>query len=307
LQFNSILQPEYNPIDASIIEMLYMAPEIIKMQGLKGLIIGHQGIHFSAGANLHMILSLIKAKQWSKIEEVAFMLQDAIQKIRFSPFPVVVAPRGIAVGGGYEVQGAADLRVAAAELYTGLVEVGVGVIPAGGGCLRLILNNEEKMKKRQPGPFDIARAAFETIAFAKVSSSAKEAVALGYLRKADKIVINPAFQFHEAKKAVLELADGYKAPEKREDIYLPGIGGRLAFEASVNDLVKVKKISEHDALIAKHLAYILTGGDKAGLVTPVSEDDILKMERDAFVELCKTEKTKDRIDHMLKTGKPLRN
>ena len=139
LQFHSIPQPEYNPIDASILEMLMMAPEIVKHFGFKGLIIGHQGMHFSAGANLFMILELIKGKMWSKVEEVAKVLQDSIQNLRFAPFPVVMAPRGIAVGGGYEVQGAGDVRVAYTELYTGLVEAGVGVVPAGGGCLRLLL------------------------------------------------------------------------------------------------------------------------------------------------------------------------
>lgn len=307
LQFHSILQPEFNPIDASILEMLMMAPEIVKHFGFKGLIIGHQGTHFSAGANLFMILELIKAKQWDKIEEVAKTLQDAVQNLRFAPFPVVVAPRGVAVGGGYEVQGAGDIRVVSAELYTGLVEAGVGVIPAGGGCLRLLLNNEERLKKARTGPFPVSRGAFENIAFAKVSMSAKEAVALKYLRKTDRIIINPALQFFEAKKAVLELADGYTPPQKREDIYLPGIGGRLVFEAQIKDFVKQGVISEHDALIGNHLAYILTGGDKANINQPVSEDDILKYERDAFVDLCKTEKTKARIGHMLKTGKPLRN
>jgi len=287
--------------------MMMMAPEIVKMQGFKGLILGHQGVHFSAGANLFMILGLIKAKKWKQIEEVALMLQNSVQRLRFAPFPVVAAPRGIAVGGGYEVQAAGDIRVAAAELYTGLVELGVGVIPAGGGCLRLITNNEERLKRTRSGPFPVARNAFETIGFAKVSSSAKEAVAMGYLRKADRIVMNPQFQFDEAKKAVLELAEDYTAPEMREDIELPGIGGRLAIEAQIKDLQAMNTISEHDGLLATHLAYILTGGDKAGVGSYVSEDDILKLERDAFVELCKTEKTKDRIDHMLKTGKPLRN
>jgi 3-hydroxyacyl-CoA dehydrogenase len=307
LQFHSILQPEYNPIDASILEMLMMAPEIVKHYGLKGLIIGHQGQHFSAGANLQMILELIKAKQWSRIEEVARMLQQSVQQLRFAPFPVVMAPRGIAVGGGYEVQGAGDLRVVAAELYTGLVEAGVGLVPAGGGCLRLLLNNEERLATARPGTFPVARGAFETIAFAKVSTSAKEAVALGYLRKEDRIVINPAQQFHYAKQAVLALAEGYTPPEMRADIFLPGEGGRLVFEAQISDFQKQGVISEHDGLIGKHLAHILTGGSKAKLTQPLTEEDILELEREAFVELCKSEKTQARIQHMLKTGKPLRN
>jgi 3-hydroxyacyl-CoA dehydrogenase len=307
LQFHSILQPEFNPIDASILEMLMMAPEIVKHFGFRGLVIGHEGAHFSAGANLHMILALIKLKAWKRIEEVAFMLQDAVQKLRYAPFPVVMSPKGVAVGGGYEVQGAGDIRVASAELYTGLVEVGVGVVPAGGGCLRMLLNNEERLAPTRSGPFPIAREAFETIAFAKVSFSAMEAVKYKYLRKADRIVINPARLFFEAKKAVLELAENYEAPAKREDIILPGPDGRLVMEAQIRDFVKNGTISEHDALIGRWLAKILTGGDNASLFNPVTEDDILALEREAFVELCKTEKTQARIDHMLKTGKPLRN
>ncbi len=307
VEFHSIVQPNFNPLDGAIIDMINEGLEYVEKHGYKGLVIGHQGQHFSAGANLALILKYAQEKNWEMLENLSKTFQDTTQRMRFAPFPVVAAPFNMCLGGGYEMVGGCDRIVASAELYCGLVEVGVGVIPGAGGNLRLLLNNIEAMKQARPGPFPPVQKAFETIGFAKVSSSAKEAIFLGYLRKSDRIVINPDHLIYEAKQAVLELAKDYQPPEMNREIYLPGPDGRLAIEATIENMVKAGQISPHDALIGKKLAYVLTGGDKASPVNPVDEQYILDIEREAFVSLCAEPKSQERMEHMLKTGKPLRN
>ena len=279
----------------------------IPQQGFKGLIIGSQGPNFSAGANLQMILELSRAKNWTAIEQLSKTFQDITQQLRFAPFPVVTAPFNITLGGGFEISAASDRIVASAELYCGAVEVGVGLIPGAGGNLRVLMNFMTAMEKMRPGPFPPVQKAFETIGFAKVSTSAKEAVKLGYLKRSDTIVINPDFQVYQAKQAVLELAQNYQPPQERDDLILPGMDGFLVLKDSLKNFVKQGKISEHDRLIGEKLAWVLCGGDKASFTRPVREQDILDLEREAFVSLCGEKLSQDRMEHMLKTGKPLRN
>ncbi|GAB4327486.1 MAG: 3-hydroxyacyl-CoA dehydrogenase/enoyl-CoA hydratase family protein [Calditrichia bacterium] len=307
LEFHSIVQPQYHPLDGAIIDMLNEALDTLPEKGFKALVIGHQGQHFSAGANLALILKYSQERDWEKLNELSKTFQDTTQRIRFSPIPVVAAPFGMCLGGGYEIIGACHRRVASAELYCGLVEFGVGVIPGAGGNLRLLLNNQDALQRAQTGPFPIVQKTFETIGFAKVSTSAKEAVFLGYLTKSDRIVLNPEHLIYEAKQEAIALAKNYQPPEYRKDIYLPGEGGRLAIELTLENLVKAGQISQHDAKIGKKLAYVLTGGEKAGLTTPVDEQYLLDIEREAFVSLCGEPLTQARMAHMLKTGKPLRN
>jgi 3-hydroxyacyl-CoA dehydrogenase len=307
IEFHSPLQPTLNPIDAAMIDMLAEALDVVKEEGFRGLLIGHQGPNFSAGANLALILELCRAKAWDKIEAISKALQDAGQALKFAPFPVVSAPFHLCLGGGYEVAAAANRIVAAAELYCGAVEVGVGLIPGAGANLRLLLNSIDAMAKRRPGPFPPVQKAFETIAYARVSSSAKEAVAFGYLRRDDRIILNLDHLIFEAKQTALEMADGYEPPTYRDDIVLPGKEGRLAIEGTLDNLLKAGKISEHDRLILGKLAYVLTGGDVASPTRPVDEQTILDLEREAFVSLCAEPLSQARMEHMLKTGKPLRN
>ncbi len=307
LEFHSALQPQMNPIDASIIDMMQEARELVPKEGFKGLVIGHQGQQFSAGANLALIVQLCEAGDWKRIETISRNFQDIAQSLKFAEFPVVSAPFNLCLGGGYEAAAFADCIVAAAELYCGLVEVGVGLIPGAGGNLRVLLNNIDKLARARSGPFPVAQRTFETIAFAKVSSSAKEAVAFGYLRKGDAIVLNSAHLLHAAKQNVLELADGYTPPAQREDLVLPGEGGRLVIEATLADRVRPGKISKHDALIGTRLANVLTGGALASPTRPVDEQTILDLEREAFVSLCGERLSVDRMNFMLKNGKPLRN
>ena len=307
LDFHSVLKADMNPVDGSMLDMLGDMITWIPQQGFKGLIIGSQGPNFSAGANLQMILELSRAKNWTAIEQLSKTFQDITQQLRFAPFPVVTAPFNITLGGGFEISAASDRIVASAELYCGAVEVGVGLIPGAGGNLRVLMNFMAAMEKMRPGPFPPVQKAFETIGFAKVSTSAKEAVKLGYLKRSDAIVINPDFQVYQAKQAVLELAQNYQPPQERDDLILPGMDGFLVLKDSLKNFVKQGKISEHDRLIGEKLAWVLCGGDKASFTRPVREQDILDLEREAFVSLCGEKLSQDRMEHMLKTGKPLRN
>ncbi len=307
LDFHSVLKADMNPVDGSMLDMLGDMITWIPQQGFKGLIIGSQGPNFSAGANLQMILELSRAKNWTAIEQLSKTFQDITQQLRFAPFPVVTAPFNITLGGGFEISAASDRIVASAELYCGAVEVGVGLIPGAGGNLRVLMNFMTVMEKMRPGPFPPVQKAFETIGFAKVSTSAKEAVKLGYLKRSDTIVINPDFQVYQAKQAVLELAQNYQPPQERDDLILPGMDGFLVLKDSLKNFVKQGKISEHDRLIGEKLAWVLCGGDKASFTRPVREQDILDLEREAFVSLCGEKLSQDRMEHMLKTGKPLRN
>jgi 3-hydroxyacyl-CoA dehydrogenase len=314
LQFHSILQKEMNPVDGSILDMLKRAPKLVEREGFKGMVLGHQGIHFSAGANLQMILGLAKMKMYPFIEKITEDFQEVNQGLRFAPFPVVSAPFSLTLGGGYEMISSADKVVAAAETYMGLVEVGVGVIPGGGGCLRLLMNWQDQLNpstggwgKKSMGPFPVVQKSFETIAYAKVSMSGKEAYDYGYLQPHDEIVMNQSHLIARAKQAVLDLSKDYRTPEMREDLHLPGISGSLVIEQSVDEFIGKKMISEYDGHIGKKLAHILTGGDLTNGINRLNEDQILELEREAFMSLVSEKLTQDRIGHMLKTGKPLRN
>ena len=307
VEFHSIVQPQLNPLDVAMADMVSDAIDYVPKTGLKGLVIGHQGQQFSIGANIALILKYVEEKDWKMLEQLSKNFQDMIQKIRYAPFPIVAAPFGMCLGGGFEMIAACDRRVASAELYCGLVEAGVGIIPGAGGNLRLLMNNIKSMEPGRPGPFPAVQKTFETIGFARVSTSAKEAVFLGYLTKEDKIVINPDHLIYEAKQEALKLVDGYKPPEPYKEIYLPGEGGRLAIEGTIEGFAHAGTISQHDALIGKKLAYVLTGGDKASPIKPVDEQYMLDIERQIFLSLCGEPLTQQRLEHMLKTGKPLRN
>ncbi len=307
LEFHSIVQPNFNPLDGAILDLISHAVDLIPKSGFRGMVIGHQGAHFTAGANLALILKYCEERNWEMLDRLSRIFQETAQKIHYAPFPVIAAPFNMCLGGGYEIAGACDRRVVSAELYCGLVEAGVGIIPGGGGNLRLLLNNMAAMAPARPGPFPVVQKTFETIGFAKVSTSAKEAVFLGYLQKEDKIVINPDHLLHEAKQEMLKMAGGYQPPQPANEIYLPGEGGRLAIEGTLQNFVKAGTISAHDGLIGKKLAYVLTGGDRATPFTPVDEQYLLDIEREAFVSLCGEPLTQQRMAHMLKTGKPLRN
>ena len=306
VELHSVLKAELNPIDGSILQMLYKAQHWVKENGYKGLVISSDATNFCAGANLTLILNSAYRKDWDELDRTIKIMQGILQSLRYAEFPVVAAPHGLVLGGGFETIAACDRIIAAGESYIGLVEVGVGLIPGAGGNLRMISNLNKKIKSAIPGAFTIIQKAFETIGFAKVATSAKEAQAIGYLNKDDKIIINRDHVLLEAKQEVLSMSKDYVVP-KTESFKLPGKSGRLVLEATLKGFVRSGKISEHDALIGRKLGKVLTGGDKGGPFSAVDEQYLLDIEREAFISLCGEQKSIQRIEYMLKKGKPLRN
>ena len=308
VQFHSVLQPTLNPIDGSLAQTINDGVDLLDAGKYKAMVIGHQGPNFCAGANLASMIQVCEAGEFDKLEKAVKQIQDLSQRIRFSKSPIVAAPHHLTLGGGFELIGPAAHRVAAGELYVGLVEVGVGLIPGAGGNLRMILNLMENSGKGRMNSFQVAQKAFETIGFAKVATSGEEAKFLGYLLKTDTIVLNNDHRIGIAKQKALELADSnYTPPNYREDLKLPGAGGRTAMAMALKGFKAQGKISAHDEFIAKKLAFVLTGGEKAGLTKAVDEQYLLDIEREAFVSLAGEKLSQDRISFMLKKGKPLRN
>tara|TARA_B100000686_G_scaffold354862_1_gene467765 strand:+ start:7429 stop:9774 length:2346 start_codon:yes stop_codon:yes gene_type:complete len=306
VEFHSILQPVLHPIDSSLIEMMNYALDLVEDGEYKAIVLGHQGANFSAGANLNLLLELSQNKLWEALNFAVKTLQETTQRIRFSKFPVVAAPFQLTLGGGVEIVQPAAHRVVAAETYMGLVEVGVGLIPGGGGNLRMILNAMEAGTGRM-GAFQKIQKTFETVGFAKIATSADEAKHLGYLKKDDTVVLNRSHLIQIAKEKALELSNNYEPPSYRDDLKLPGTGGRTAMTMALKGFKMQGKISDHDMKIGEKLAYVLTGGNNAGLTKSVDEQYILDIEREAFVSLAGEKLTQDRIKYMLKKGKPLRN
>lgn len=306
IEFHSALQPEFNPIDGAVIDLMRASLEKAQREGFRGLVLSHQGAHYCAGANLALILEVARAKRFDLLERVSKELQDVTQMIRYAPFPVVAAPFNLCLGGGYETVAPCRQIVALAELYCGAVEVGVGLIPGAGGTLRLLTHNSARFPMLRYGPMMAVQKTFETIAFAKVSRSAHEAKTLGYLREDNPIVLSRDHQIGLAKEMVLTLAENYLPPEPVE-LRLPGKGGKLAIRMAVAGYRKSGQVSEHDALVVEGLAHVLTGGSRANGIRKLDEQYLLDLEREVFVSLAGEPKSQERMQHMLKTGKPLRN
>jgi len=306
-----------NAIDGDVVDILSRAVELAETKG-KGLVIGNDGENFSAGANLMMIFLAISNGDMAQVEQMVKAFQDVNQLLRFCKRPVVAAPFGMALGGGCEITMACASAQSFCETYMGLVEFGVGLLPAGGGCKNMLLKMEERCREgfndknkiwyasEDGGPFPKVRDAFQTIAFARVSSSAKEAAKIGYTRRSDGVSMRRDHLIEDAKERALLLAKDYRPPAYREDILLPGKGGKMALVNSVRQARTKGDISEHDAVIAEKIAHVLSGGDRESNHLS-SEQHILDLEREAFMSLCGTEKTRERIQFMLMNGKPLRN
>jgi 3-hydroxyacyl-CoA dehydrogenase len=302
-----------NSIDEGIIEMLRDIVEEGQQQ-FRAVVIGNEATDFSAGANLLLVLMGSRQGEWKMLEGAINGLQQAHQLLKYSPIPVVVAPAGRALGGGCEIIMHANHARAFAESYIGLVEVGVGLVPAGGGCKELLLRHGASLESQKAGktggPFTPSRRAFEIIAVATVSTSAVEAQELRFLRKSDAITTNRDLLLRDAKADAIRLAEAREAgkwqPAQPAMMILPGSGARLVLEQQIENLLITGKVSEHDAVIGRHLARVLTGGD-CSPITPVMEQHVLDLEREAFLTLCGMEKTQDRMQAILMTGKPLRN
>jgi 3-hydroxyacyl-CoA dehydrogenase len=311
-----------NAIDDQVFAVIDHALKITgPAKDFAALVVYNEGSAFSAGANLGLALFAANIALWPQIEELVSGGQRAYKALKFAPFPVVSAPSGIALGGGCEILLHSDHVQAHAETYCGLVEVGVGFIPGWGGCKEMIL----RYRDREQAAYDTAtkgqkiwfsprntpmgaiRQAFETIATAKVAKSAADAKDIGYLRESDGITMNRDRLLYDAKVKALELAKDYAPPVMKEEIRLPGPSGKMALDLAVADLRKSGKASPYDVVVCEALARVLSGGEKADWTNPLKEDDIVKLERDEFMKLAKNPNTIDRIEHMLNTGKPLRN
>ena len=290
-----------NTLDSAILQLIAEALELVPGR-FAGLVIHSDAENFSAGANLGEALFAIDAGTWDRLAAAAELGQGTFKAMKYAPFPVVGAPSGMALGGGCEILLHCDAIVAHAETYTGLVEVGVGLIPAWGGCKELLA----RYSRAGPGgPMPPVSRAFETVGLAKVSQSAFEARELGILRRRDTIVMNRDRVLTEAIDKVHALLPGYAPPEPPL-FRLPGRSGKAALELAIGDLARAGKTAPHDVVVADALARVLTGGD-ADLTDEVAEDDLLALEREAALSLLRTEGTRARIEHMLRNGRPLRN
>ncbi len=305
---DEVLLVEYhtkmNAMDPMNIEMLVNAVDIAESDGFKGIVIGNDASNFCAGANLGLALFAANLGAWKDLEDFITLGQETYQTLKYCDVPVVAASAGLCLGGGAEVLMHCDAVQAHAESYIGLVEVGVGVVPAWGGCKEL-LGRLVEYGLVTNGPMGAAMKAFETIGTAQVAKSAEQASSLGFLAPSDQITMNRDRLLADAKRKVLELHEDYTPPEPRT-YALPGPTGMAALSLALNDLSLSGQATPHDVVVATKLAKILTGGN-SDITETLEEDDILSMEKDTFANLLKNLDTLDRVQHMLETGKPLRN
>lgn len=295
-----------NTLGGEVIQGLNKAIDIAE-KDFQGLVVGNQGANFSVGANIGMIFMMAVEQEYDELNFAIKTFQDTMMRMRYSAIPTVAAPHGMTLGGGCELSMHADKVVAAAETYIGLVEFGVGVIPGGGGSKEMTLRAADLFRKDDV-ELNILREHFLTIGMAKVSTSAHEAFDLNILQKGkDIVVVNNDRLIAEAKKHALIMAEaGYTQPVKRKDVKVLGKQALGMFLVGTDAMEAGGYISEHDLKIANKLAYVMAGGDLSE-ATMVSEQYLLDLEREAFLSLCTERKTLERIQHMLKTGKPLRN
>jgi len=273
----------------------------------RGLVIANEGPNFSAGANVGMIFMLAIDQEYDELDMAIRLFQNTMMRARYSSVPVVVAPHGLALGGACELSLHSDKVCAAAETYTGLVELGVGLIPGGGGTKEFTLRAGDEMHQDEPETITLKNR-FLSIATAKVATSAQEGFDLGVYRKGlDEIVINQGRRIAEAKRSVIEFAEsGYTMPVQRKDVKVLGRSALGALYAGINGMWRGNYATDHDVVVAKKLAYVMCGGD---LSEPslVAEQYLLDLEREAFLSLCGEKKTLERIQSVLKSGKPVRN
>ena len=305
IEFHSATQPNLNPIDDQIIEI--MLKGIAKAEAeFRGLVIHHQAEQFCAGANLAMLLEGAKTKNWPAIDKMVRDFQAMTLGMRHAKIPVVTAPFGFTFGGGAEIAMGGDRTCASAETYMGLIEVGVGLLPAGGGHYFMLERVLENVDTPVLSNLPFIQKAFEAIAMAKVSTSGEDARTLKYLRAGDYVEIQRGRQLYTAKHLATAIAERGYVPSLPKTFALPGKDGIATLKMILHNMALTHWVSEHDAKIATHVATILCGGDTT-INNPVSEQTVLDLEREAFLSLCGEEKTQARIQHMLEKGKPLRN
>jgi len=303
---NLEFQSKMNTIGADVLAAINKAIDLAETN-YQGLVVGNQAANFSVGANIGMIFMMAVEQEYDELNYAIKYFQDTMMRMRYSSIPTIAAPHGMALGGGCEISLHADKVVAAAETYMGLVEFGVGVIPGGGGSKEMALRASDLFHKGDV-QLNVLQEHFLTIGMAKVATSAYEAFDLGLLQKGkDVVVVNKERQIAQAKQHALLMAEsGYTQPAKRKDVLVLGKQALGMFLVGTDSMEASHYISEHDKKIANKLAYVMAGGDLSE-PTKVTEQYLLDIEREAFLSLTSERKTLERIQHMLKTGKPLRN
>lgn len=305
-----------NAIDEGVFETVHKAIEIIEGgNDFSALVLYSDAALFSAGANLALALDAMENGKDEVIPHLVKAGQEAVMALKFANFPVIAAPSGLALGGGCEFLLHSDHIQAHAELYCGLVEVGVGLIPGWGGCKEMLLRyqaREQAMGQKmwfspENSPMGAVLQAFQTIGLAKTATSAADAMKIGYLKPSDGITMNRDRLLYDAKQAAIKLRQGYTPPQMHDDIRLPGGTGAYALEMAVNDMHTGGKATDYDLVVSSAVGRVLSGGEKGDWTQPMNEQDILDLEYQEFVTLVQNDGTKARVEHMLKTGKPLRN
>jgi 3-hydroxyacyl-CoA dehydrogenase len=295
-----------NSIGAEVLEGLNKSVALAE-EKYKGLVIANGGAQFSAGANVGMIFMFAVEQEYDELDMAIRMFQNSTMRLRYSSVPVVVAPHGLTLGGGCEINLHADKCCPAAETYIGLVELGVGLIPGGGGTKEFVLRAADEMHEDEPETITLKNR-FLNIATAKVATSAQEGFQIGVFRKGlDEVVMNQGRRIAEAKRSVIELYEsGYVTPVQRTDIKVLGRSALGALLAGINGMKTAGYATEHDSVVAQKLAYVMCGGDLSE-PTFVTEQYLLDLEREAFLSLCGEKKSLERIQSVLKGGKPVRN
>jgi 3-hydroxyacyl-CoA dehydrogenase len=302
LEFHS----KMNALGGDQIEMMHAGVKEAAAN-FTALVVGNDAPNFSAGANLMLLLLEAQEGNWDEIDMMIRAFQASTQALRFADVPVIVAPAGLTLGGGCEITLHGDRVQAAAESYIGLVEVGVGLIPGGGGTKEMLARAVDGLQANHPDLLPFVQRVFETIGFAKVSTSAADARRLGFLGDADCVTMNRERLIADAKAYALErVREGYQRPSPRTAIPVGGETLLAALKLGVHLGWRAGRISDHDAVVGRALANVLAGGPLPHQTT-VSEQYLLDLEREAFLKLCGERKTLERIQHTLKTGKPLRN
>jgi 3-hydroxyacyl-CoA dehydrogenase len=294
-----------NTLGSEVIDGLNKSFDLAE-QNFRGLVIGNQGANFSAGANLGLVFMYAMEQEFDEIDFMIRHFQNSVMRVRYSGIPVVVAPHGLSLGGGCEITLHADAVQAAAETYTGLVEVGVGLIPGGGGTKEMARRVSQSFQAGDP-ELNRLQNTFMNIATAKVSESAMQAFEMGILRKGDRISMNKRLQIHDAKNLAIALAEnGYCQPVRTKDIRVEGKSGMATIQAGIHAMHLAGKISDHDKKVVEKLNFVINGGDLS-YPQNVSEQYLLDLEREAFLSLTGERKTLERIQGLLTGGKIVRN
>jgi 3-hydroxyacyl-CoA dehydrogenase len=299
------LHSKMNAIDSDIITMIHRAVDEAEKR-FDGLVVGnHAPDAFSAGANIFLVVMAAQQGNWKAIEEMGAQLQSGLMRLKYASVPTVTAPFGLTLGGGAELAMHGAALRANAELYMGLVEAGVGLIPAGGGCKELLARALTELPD-DADPFPFIKRIFLNVAMGKVSMSAEEARQMGMLDARDQVTLNRDYLLEDAKQTALGMARAGYRPERRRTFRLPGESGYATFRSNLQMMHAAHQISAHDVVVGSKLAWVLCGG-RTSPNQRVTEEYVLGLEREAFLSLCGEEKTRERMQYMLMNNKPLRN